>query len=103
MGAVRWVSCALLVVQGLTGLLGGVQLALDPSGRRVGLAPAWLQGSPFDDYLWPGLILGSVLGLVQQIGGQQLDVGRRVGDDERFGRAQNHGVDSVGTNFELGQ
>lgn len=62
--AVRLVLCALLVVEGLTALLGGVQLVIDPSGRRVGLALEWLQGSPFTDYLWPGLVLGSLLGVL---------------------------------------
>ena len=67
MTAVRLVLWALLVVEGLTAVLGGVQLVIDPSGRRVGLMPEWLEGSPFDDYFWPGLILGSLLGVVPLI------------------------------------
>ena len=35
----------------------------DPSGRAVGLPLDWLDGTPFDDYFIPGLILFTVLGL----------------------------------------
>jgi hypothetical protein len=36
----------------------------DPSGATIGLPLEWLKGSPFSDYLIPGLILSSVLGIL---------------------------------------
>lgn len=52
-----------LAFQGLSGVAGGLGLVLDPSGRAIGLSPAWLEGAPFRDYLVPGLVLLTVLGL----------------------------------------
>lgn len=53
----------LMALQGLSGLAGGFGLAADPSGASLGMPVAWLDGSPFQDYLIPGIILLSVLGL----------------------------------------
>jgi hypothetical protein len=53
-----------LAFQGLSGLAGGLGLIVDPSGAMIGLPAAWLEGSVFSDYLIPGLILVSVLGMV---------------------------------------
>ncbi len=64
MTTVRPVLCVLLAVEGVTAVLGGVRLIVDPSGRQVGLAPEWLEGSVFADYLWPGVILALGLGVV---------------------------------------
>lgn len=52
----------LVLFQGLSGLAGGIGLVLDPSGQSVQIPIEWLQGSPFDSYLIPGLILLTVLG-----------------------------------------
>lgn len=52
-----------LAFQGLSGVTGGVALVLDPSGGEIGLPLEWLEGTPFADYLVPGLILLTVLGL----------------------------------------
>lgn len=49
--------------QGLSGVAGGLGLALDPSGSSLGLPAAWLEGSPFASYLVPGLVLLTVLGI----------------------------------------
>ena len=54
---------ALLAIQGVSGLLGGVGLIADPGGQAVGLPLEWLRGSPFDDYFVPGLVLLTVLGI----------------------------------------
>lgn len=54
----------LLGLQGLSGLVGGLGLVLDPSGRSLRIPLAWLEGSPFSDYLVPGVILFVVLGVV---------------------------------------
>jgi len=52
----------LVLFQGLSGLAGGIGLVLDPSGQSVQIPIEWLQGSPFDSYLIPGLVLLIVLG-----------------------------------------
>ena len=54
---------AALVFQGLSAIAGGYGLVSDPTGRALGIPSDWLQGSPFADYLIPGLILLLVLGL----------------------------------------
>lgn len=62
--AVRRGLLALVAFQGVSGLVGGAALVADPSGSVLEIPLAWLRGSPFDDYLVPGLVLFSVLGLV---------------------------------------
>jgi peptidoglycan/LPS O-acetylase OafA/YrhL len=52
-----------IVFQGLSGLLGGIGLVLDPTGESLQIPLSWLEGSPFDDYLVPGLILFFILGI----------------------------------------
>lgn len=54
---------AALALQGLSGLAGGYGLTLDPSGESVGIPLEWLAGSPFADYLIPGIVLLTVLGI----------------------------------------
>lgn len=65
----RSIRLALLVVEGfvaLTALAGGLALvigSLNPSLSTVmSPPPAYLEGSPFDSYLVPGLTLAVVLG-----------------------------------------
>jgi hypothetical protein len=52
-----------LLFQGLSGVAGGVGLVGDPSGASLGIPVRWLQGSPFADYMLPGLVLWIVLGV----------------------------------------
>ena len=59
-----WVLLLLLFSLGIRGVLGGGQFLLAPSGDIVGVSTAELAGTPFRDYLLPGLILCSVLGVV---------------------------------------
>lgn len=54
----------LLLFQGLSGLAGGLGLVLDPTGEGLGLSPELLEGSPFGSYLFPGLVLLVVLGVI---------------------------------------
>lgn len=54
---------AAVLFQGLSGIAGGIGLVGDPSGRSIGIPLNWLTGSPFADYLIPGLILLVGLGL----------------------------------------
>lgn len=48
---------------GLSALVGGFGLIGDPSGGNLGMDAAWLSGSPFNDFLIPGLFLLIVNGL----------------------------------------
>jgi len=47
----------------LSGIGGGIGLPLDPSGNAMRIPIEWLEGSPFNNYLTPGLILLIVLGI----------------------------------------
>lgn len=58
-----WALLALLGLLGVSGLAGGAQFVLDPSGGIVGISTAELAGSPFADYLVPGIVLFVVLGV----------------------------------------
>jgi len=41
----------------------GLLLIIDPSGNKMGLPPELLSDSPFENYLIPGLLLFSVIGV----------------------------------------
>jgi len=58
----RYFLLLLLFFQGASGLFGGTALVLDPTGDYLGLPLFFLEGTPFNNYLYPGLILLSVLG-----------------------------------------
>ncbi len=58
------VLMAALLLQGLSGIAGGIGLVLDPSGSSLQIPLSLLAGSPFENYLLPGLILLTVLGFV---------------------------------------
>lgn len=53
-----------LTFQGLSGVAGGAGLVGDPTGASLGIPIEWLDGSPFANYLAPGLVLLSVLGVL---------------------------------------
>jgi hypothetical protein len=63
MNARRVALVATLIFQGLSGLAGGFGLLRSPSGEGLGLPASWLEGSPFNDYLIPGIVLFLALGL----------------------------------------
>lgn len=54
---------AALLFQGVSGIGGGIGLIADPSGEAMGIPATWLRGSPFADYLVPGLVLVTLLGI----------------------------------------
>ena len=62
--AAAWILLILLLVQGLGGIGGGLSLVLKPDGSVMGMPVSHLDGSPFSDYLIPGLILLLVLGVL---------------------------------------
>jgi hypothetical protein len=48
----------------LTAIPAGLMMILDPAeGGSLGLSTEWLEGSPFSDYLVPGLFLAGVIGV----------------------------------------
>lgn len=49
--------------QALSGLGGGFFLITDPTGETLKLPLSFLKNSPFSDYLIPGIILFTVLGV----------------------------------------
>ncbi|NIV14757.1 MAG: hypothetical protein GWN62_26845 [Aliifodinibius sp.] len=62
-----YLPVALMAFQSISGLCGGIGLVLDPSGEALQMPITWLEGSPFNDYLIPGLILLIVLGFIPLI------------------------------------
>lgn len=42
---------------GLSGVAGGVGLIADPTAAALGMELEWLQGTPFSNYLIPGIVL----------------------------------------------
>lgn len=62
--ATRNVLRLLLGFLGLGALGGGGLLTISPSGKLLGMPLSLLAGSPFRDFLVPGLLLFSVLGVV---------------------------------------
>ena len=57
------VTIGFLVMLGLGALAGGVALVMKPDGSVMRFDVALLAGSPFSDYLVPGLILGGLFGV----------------------------------------
>ena len=57
------VCIAFLVLLGLGASAGGVALVAKPDGSVMHFDPALLTGSPFADFMIPGLILGLVFGV----------------------------------------
>ena len=52
-------------LQGLVGLMalgGGAAMVAGPDGHYLGMDRTYLSGSPFADYLVPGLLLGAFVG-----------------------------------------
>lgn len=58
---------ALLTLLGVTAGYGGFNLVADPSGARLQMPLAFLERSPFHDYLIPGIILLLVLGVTSLV------------------------------------
>lgn len=61
-GAV-WLLLVLLGVLSIGGFIGGVSFVTDPTGADLGAKLSWLQKTPVDDFLLPGLFLLGVYGI----------------------------------------
>jgi hypothetical protein len=53
----------LILFQGLSGIAGGIGLISDPTGVSLQIPLEWLEGSPFHNYLVPGIVLLVILGI----------------------------------------
>jgi len=60
--ATVWALTALILLQALGGIPAGAGMVADPVAN-IGMPLDMLEGSPFEDYLIPGLILLIVLGV----------------------------------------
>jgi len=58
-----WLLMVLLLFQGISATPSGLMLVLDPTGGWLQMPLNMLEGTPFPNYLIPGLILSIVLGL----------------------------------------
>jgi hypothetical protein len=66
--AMRMLLLSLLLFHGLSALFGGAVLIAAPDGSILGLPLYLLADTPFKDFLVPGLILFTMLGLGSSIG-----------------------------------
>ena len=57
------VAIACLILLGLGALAGGIALVSKPDGSVMAFDVSLLAGSPFPDFLVPGLILGGIFGV----------------------------------------
>lgn len=60
----RNILVTLLAILGLGAIFGGGVLIISPSGKLFGMPSSMLKDSPFNNFLIPGIILFSVLGLI---------------------------------------
>jgi hypothetical protein len=59
----RLLASGILFVLGALGIIGGVSMIIEPSGSWLGLNIEQLSISPFKNYLIPGILLTTVIGL----------------------------------------
>jgi hypothetical protein len=57
------VAVGFLVLLGIGALAGGIMLVMRPDGGLMGFNTSLLAGSPFSDFLVPGIILGGLFGV----------------------------------------
>ena len=66
---------------GLGAFGGGLMLVIDPSGSTLGVPMSFLEGSPFLDYLIPGVFLLAVNGVGSMVGAGLSFTRRRYAKD----------------------
>lgn len=64
-----WILIVLLFVQAVGAIGGGAVLVISPDGDIMHMPTSQLDGSPFDSFLIPGLILLIVLGIAPLVAG----------------------------------
>lgn len=58
-----WILLGFLVLQGIGGVFGGAAFVLAPDGDLLRMPTSYLEGTPFSDFLIPGLLLLTLLGI----------------------------------------
>jgi len=61
--ASRTIAILVLFFNGISALFGGWALFSDPSGQTVQMPLSFLENSPFKDFLIPGIILFTLIGV----------------------------------------
>jgi hypothetical protein len=56
-------TAALLLFVGIAAVIGGLDVILDPSGESLGVSVSLLMNSPFENFLIPGIVLFTVMGI----------------------------------------
>ena len=59
----RFAASGVLFIIGILGTLGGLSLVLEPNGSTLGLSLNQLTNAPFKNYLIPGILLITVIGI----------------------------------------
>ena len=77
-GGLRWALILLLALICVNALVASYAFIADPTGNGIGIPQEWLEDSPFDDYLVPGILLGG-LGLLHGFAAFRQWVGARDG------------------------
>jgi len=62
-----YVLMGLILFQGISGMFGGIALVADPTGELLQMPVSMLDGSPFEDFLVPGIILLIILGIFPSV------------------------------------
>jgi hypothetical protein len=89
----KWPVIALGVLQvfiGIGAIPAGIGMIADPSGAGLGMSSDWLAGSPFPNFLIPGIVLLAVNGL-----------GSLTGALLSFRRSQYAGLGAIGLGIFL--
>lgn len=60
---IKTTAIILLIINGMSALAGGYGLVADPSGRGVKMPLELLEVSPFNNFLIPGLVLFTFIGV----------------------------------------
>lgn len=60
---IKVICIILLLLNGIGAFYGGLLLIIDPSGSKLGLPLSFLENSPFQNYLIPGVVLLIVNGV----------------------------------------
>lgn len=67
MNVLRLLAVLLLLLNGTGAIFGGWSLITDPSGGDIGLPLSYLKASPFHNYVIPGIILFSLIGIFSMV------------------------------------
>lgn len=65
----RTIALVLLFFLGISALIPGIFMVMDPAGTGMGLPLDLLDHTPFTDFLIPGIILGLIIGILSLVFG----------------------------------